>query len=259
MKILKPIMGVATPVASTALPRRSVSFVLPFQLVGAGSSLSLSPPPLSPFLVVASLSLAVADGKRCCAVVAGSGSRPKPTAVTGQRLQNPRSSPPHASLTPLAPPAAEGGRFGAVVRGSGPLAGRSGWSGAGGGGRADRRWHRLHLSSPSSSRRRIAPLSLAAATGLSLSPSLSFRRRLQGMEGEIFLVGTVSTGHARAQRAPSVAFPCQKRARDAFHRGGTAPTIKQTATYGEGYGDDLGLHIGDGLKVLVVTRKTVRK
>lgn len=47
MKILKPIMGVATPVASTALPRRSVSFVLPFQLVGAGSSLSLSPPPLS--------------------------------------------------------------------------------------------------------------------------------------------------------------------------------------------------------------------
>nr|QWW20802.1 hypothetical protein Xa7_IRBB7.9 [Oryza sativa Indica Group] len=111
------------------------------------------------------------------------------------------------------------------------------------------------------------PLLLAAESHSSPSPPplaslslpLSCRRRLQGMEGEIFLVGTVSTGHARAQRAPSVAFPCQKRARDAFHRGGTAPTIKQTATYGERYGDDLGLHIGDGLKVLVVTRKTVRK
>lgn len=172
MKILKPIMGVATPVASTVLPRRSVSFVLPFQLVGAGSSLSLCLHRLSLPFSLSPLSLAVADGKRCRTVVTGSGSRPKPTAVTGQRLQNPRSSPSRASLTPLAPPAARGGRFGAVVRGSGPLAGRSGWSGAGGGGRADRRRHRLHLSSPSSSRRRITQLSLAAAASLSLSPSL---------------------------------------------------------------------------------------
>lgn len=68
---------------SSALPCRSFSSVLPFHLAGAGSS--LSSPPLSPSLVVASLSLVVADGKRRRrgrlhrAVVTGSGSQPRPT------------------------------------------------------------------------------------------------------------------------------------------------------------------------------------
>lgn len=133
---------------SSALPCRSFSSVLPFHLAGAGSS--LSSPPLSPSLVVASLSLVVADGKRRRrgrlhrAVVTGSGSQPRPTpsparggkTPTRRRLA-PASRRPRPDLTPPpsptsvpAPPTTRGGISDAIVRGSGPLAARSGWSGA---------------------------------------------------------------------------------------------------------------------------------
>lgn len=98
---------------SSALPCRSVSSILPFHLAGAGSS--LSSPPLSPFLVVASLSLVVADGKRRRrgrlhhAVVTGSGSQPRPTpspargGKTPTRRRRGRKTPTRRRLAPASP------------------------------------------------------------------------------------------------------------------------------------------------------------
>lgn len=95
---------------SSALPCRSVSSVLPFHLAGAGSS--LSSPPLSPSLVVASLSLVVADGKRRRrgrlhrVVVTGSGSQPRPTPSPARGGKTPtrrRLAPASPCLAPTSP------------------------------------------------------------------------------------------------------------------------------------------------------------
>lgn len=147
-----------------------------------------------------------------------------------RRRRRPEAADPAPSCVDLAPswPDQDGAASTAPHRGGG--------HDSGGGCCVGRCRHRLRRSSPSPSRHRLTPLSLAALS-LPLSPVAGGR---EGWKGKFFGRNGVHRPRSCPTR-PLGCVPLPKTSeghvpqqRDSFHHGGMTPTIKQTVTDGGG-------------------------